>query len=217
MHTAESDPRPQRPGALAFSGQSQSASRWLAEQSGWWQAHYVQAVDEIIDFLDADGVSLHGKKVVDVGCGDGIITFGLLDRGTAKEVVGLDLQPVDVDFLQTQANKHGQYPSRLPDFRVSSGDSLPVDDSWADVVVSWSVLEHVEDVPSLLRELRRIISPQGVAFVQVWPFFDSAHGAHLWPLFSIPFVHFEHQEDELRRMVYENAPSEAIADSMWNL
>lgn len=53
-----------------------------------------------------------------------------------------------------------------------------------DVVVTWSALEHVAEPVSMLREIRRILRPGGVLFLQLWPFYYSDRGSHLWPRFD---------------------------------
>jgi len=46
---------------------------------GWFEDHFSSAASQILDFLGADGISLQGKRVADVGCGDGIIDLGLVE------------------------------------------------------------------------------------------------------------------------------------------
>lgn len=94
--------------SAAFGGNDRSAARWFATQPGWWDEHYVNAVDAIASFLEGDGVTLLDRDMLDVGCGDGIMSLGLADRTSPKSVVGLDLQPVDLHFLQAEGRSERQ-------------------------------------------------------------------------------------------------------------
>ena len=178
----------------------------------------MQGVDEIVDFLAGDGLSLEGLRVLDLGCGDGILALGLAARTPAASVMGLDLQPVDMEFLARNAAEHGisaDHP-RLR-FGVSQDMDLGLPDSSVDMVITWSVFEHVSDVIGLLSEIHRVLVPDGLLFVQIWPLFFSEHGSHLWPWFDEPFPHLRLDDDELRAEVHTRAGSPELAEAMLDL
>ena len=178
----------------------------------------MQAVDEIVDFLGGDGLSLDGRRVLDLGCGDGILTTGLAARTHAKSVLGLDLQPVDTAFLAEKAAEHGVGldPSR-PTFGVSHLADLGLPDSSVDIVITWSVFEHVSNIPDLLREIRRVLVPDGLLFVQIWPLFHSEHGSHLWPWFDEPYPHLRLDERDLKRDLRSRIGDGELTDAMFDL
>jgi 2-polyprenyl-3-methyl-5-hydroxy-6-metoxy-1,4-benzoquinol methylase len=62
------------------------------ESSRWFWDHYVDAAGEVISFLEADAISLAGKRVGDVGCGDGIIDLGVAHRARPTLLVGFDIK-----------------------------------------------------------------------------------------------------------------------------
>ena len=200
----------------AFSGGDRSAVRWFAEQPGWWESHYVEAVDEVVNFFAGDGVSLEGRRLLDLGCGDGIFALGLASRTGADSVIGLDLEPVDREFLADKAAEHG-VSTELP--RLSFGVSQPTDlgipgDS-VDVVIAWSVFEHVSNVPALLHEIRRVLVNDGLLFIQIWPLFFSEHGSHLWPWFDEPYPHLRLDDDELEAEVRARTASPEWRRQCW--
>jgi ubiquinone/menaquinone biosynthesis C-methylase UbiE len=205
-------------GGSAFKGGPESAARWFAGQPDWWESHYVQGVDQIVGFLAGDGLSLEGLRLLDLGCGDGILALGLASRTPAASVVALDLEPVDREFLEKKAAEHGvsaDHP-RLT-FGVSKDMDLGLPDNSIDVVVTWSVFEHVSDVAGLLGEIHRVLVPDGLLFVQIWPLFFSEHGSHLWPWFDEPFPHLRLNEDELRAEVRARTDSPELAEAMLDL
>jgi SAM-dependent methyltransferase len=168
----------------------------------WFKEHFDDAADEIIDFLGGAGVGFEGLRVADIGCGDGIIDLGLALKGRPGELVGYDLMEVDTDALREAARAAG-VAEELPEglrFERSEPVSIPAPDESFDVIVTWSVFEHVDDPVGLLGEIRRIINPtHGALFLQLWPFYGSEHGGHLWPHYEGPFPHLLRSDDEILR------------------
>jgi SAM-dependent methyltransferase len=202
----------------AFGGGDEAAVRWFARQPGWWESHYVQAVDEIVDFFAGDGLSLEGKRVLDLGCGDGIIALGLASRTAADSVTGLDLQPVDREFLADVAAAHGVSVEQPHlQFGVSHAANLGIPDDSVDVVITWSVFEHVMNVPEVLAEIRRVLVDNGLLFIQIWPLFFSEHGSHLWPWFDEPFSHLRLEGERLDAEVQSRTGSRELAAAMLDL
>jgi ubiquinone/menaquinone biosynthesis C-methylase UbiE len=202
----------------AFRGTDQSATRWFAEQPGWWAGHYVDAVDQLVAFLDGDGLTLDGRTVLDVGCGDGIISLGIAHRTGAAKVLGLDLQPVDLQFLERQAKaNHVEPASSKLTFQLSDPESLPVANESAQAIVTWSVFEHVVDVAGLLGEFHRVLDANGLLYIQVWPLFYSEHGSHLWPWFGQPFSHLLLNDADIRSQVETQTGNAVLADAMLDL
>jgi 2-polyprenyl-3-methyl-5-hydroxy-6-metoxy-1,4-benzoquinol methylase len=160
----------------------------------WFDAHFWEAAEAILDFI-----SLEGKTVADIGSGDGIIDLALALRGRPRELVGYDVNPTPVDHLLEQAGRHAEI-SQLPaglSFRPSDPERIDAPDAAYDVVVTWSVFEHARDPLGLLREMRRIVRPDGVLFLQLWPFYHSHRGSHLWDWFPEPFHHLQQSVEEI--------------------
>ncbi|MBC7632000.1 class I SAM-dependent methyltransferase [Aeromicrobium sp.] len=172
----------------------------------WFAAHFEIAVEQICEFFAGDGISLQGKRVADVGCGDGIIDLGLTLRAQPASLVGLDISPTDVDHLRSKALEHAGVTELPPElsFVHCSETGFPIEDGSFDYVVSWSAFEHIGDPVSVLREIRRVLTADGVLFIQLWPFFDSEHGTHLVEWFPEGFAqHRYSQEQILLRMTEE--------------
>jgi SAM-dependent methyltransferase len=165
----------------------------------WFTEHYEQAADRILYFLGGDGISLEGKQVADLGCGDGIIDLGLTLKGRPEQLIGYDLMEVDTVALLRGARAAGvvdELPASLA-FERSAPVSFPAADGRFDIVISWSVFEHVDDPVALLGEVRRVIQPDGCFFLQLWPFFNSEHGGHLWRHYDGPYPHHLRSDEEI--------------------
>jgi ubiquinone/menaquinone biosynthesis C-methylase UbiE len=182
----------------------------------WWEAHFDQATGEILGFFSGDGISLEGKRVADVGCGDGITDLGLTVRGNPAYVVGFDVEPTDVEALTEFAQQHLGI-EKLPDaltFVTCGETSLPADDNTFDVVVSWSAFEHIADARAVLKEIHRVLTDDGVLFIQLWPFYDSAHGTHLVDWFPEGFAQFTYSDDEILRRVRSTGDQQMAAEML---
>jgi SAM-dependent methyltransferase len=172
------------------------------DTSAWFAEHYKDAADQVIDFLAGDGISLTGRDVADVGCGDGIIDLGVAHKAEPRSMVGFDIIPTDVTWLERRAREEGvaDLPECL-EFRTCDPLSLPAEDNSFDFVFTWSAFEHVEDPVAVFREIRRILRPGGILMLQIWPLYASEHGAHLWQCIPDAFVQFRLSDEEIERQV----------------
>lgn len=174
-------------------------SESLAEPARqWFFDHYDKAAGELLEFLAGDGISLAGRRVADIGAGDGVLDLGIVHRAGPAELVGFDIRSTDVETLLARAREFG-VPDVLPpslSFVESAPARVPADDASFDVVVSWSAFEHVQSPPALLEEVQRILRDDGVFFLQLWPFYFSPRGSHLWEWCPEPYHHLIESEHE---------------------
>jgi ubiquinone/menaquinone biosynthesis C-methylase UbiE len=172
---------------------------WGSHDRAWFLDHYEGAARQIVEFLDGGGVSMAGRRVADIGCGDGIIDLGLVHLAKPARLIGYDLRPTDPGTLLAIAERHG-VADRLPaelEFSESQIDKVPAPDESFDVVISWSAFEHVGEPVSMFTEIRRILQPQGVLFLQLWPFYFSERGSHLWEWFPQGFHHLLARDEDI--------------------
>lgn len=166
----------------------------------WFSDHYTVAAGEMASyFLDA-GVPLEGTLIADVGCGDGIMDLGFHAIAQPAGLVGFDLNPVDPGRLLADARQNGVDLAEVPaglEFKVSDPSGLPAESGTFDRVVTWSAFEHVGDPLGLFQEIRRIMKPDGVFFLQLWPFYHSHQGGHLWEWFPEGWAHLTKTEAEI--------------------
>jgi ubiquinone/menaquinone biosynthesis C-methylase UbiE len=182
----------------------------------WWDAHFVQAAGTVIDFFGGDGISLTGKRVADIGCGDGIIDLGVAVAARPERLVGFDILTNDVELLARRARELGgieELPANLF-FATSDQVTLPADDASFDYVMSWSAFEHIADPVAVLTEVRRILVDDGVLFIQLWPFYNSAHGTHLVDWYPDGFAQFRHHYADILRTVRDAGPAEMATEML---
>jgi len=100
-----------------------------------------------------------GEHVVDVGSGAGIDSL-IAARMVAPDgqVIGVDMTPSMLQKARV-AGTDGGFTN--VEFREGFGESLPVPDLWADVVISNGVLNLMPDKPAALTEMNRVLKPGG--------------------------------------------------------
>jgi 2-polyprenyl-6-hydroxyphenyl methylase/3-demethylubiquinone-9 3-methyltransferase len=105
--------------------------------------------------FEANGQSLAGLRLLDVGCGGGILSEELSRRGA--RVVGADRSAPSLIAAQRHAQGEGR-----PGYACADAGSLPFADASFDGAVSSDFLEHVHDLDLVAREMARVVKPGGV-------------------------------------------------------
>jgi len=105
-----------------------------------------------------------GAAILDVGTGPGRLPRYLSDRCPGTTVQGVDLSAEMVAHAREAAEAAG-YPPGRPAYAVADVADLPHDDGSVDLVVSSLSLHHWEDVDAGLREVARVLRPDGQAWI----------------------------------------------------
>jgi arsenite methyltransferase len=100
-----------------------------------------------------------GERVVDVGCGAGIDSL-IAAKKVAPDgrVIGVDMTPSMLKKARQAAEEAGL---ESVEFREGYAEALPVEDSWADVIISNGVLNLMPDKDAALQEMSRMLKPGG--------------------------------------------------------
>ncbi|QSA97623.1 bifunctional 2-polyprenyl-6-hydroxyphenol methylase/3-demethylubiquinol 3-O-methyltransferase UbiG [Methylococcus sp. EFPC2] len=132
------------------------AERWWDTQGEFKTLHAVNPLR--IQFIRAYA-DIAGKRVVDVGCGGGILSEGLARAG--GEVLGIDLSPELLDV----ADLHGLESGVKVDYRKISAEALADEQAASfDVVTCMEMLEHVPDPVSVIQACAKLVKPGGKVF-----------------------------------------------------
>jgi SAM-dependent methyltransferase len=109
---------------------------------------------------------VRGQRVLDAGCGPGVYTEWLIERGA--EVVALDVSPKMIAFAKKRVDTRATF--RQADI------SQPLDflqDEEFDIVLSALTMDYIEDWSSVFREFFRVLVPSGhLVFSAGHPFAD---------------------------------------------
>jgi len=107
-----------------------------------------------------------GKKILDIGCGEGYMLLRLKDK--FDELSGLDVAPSRLKEAEAKIKQID--PSKASKFKFIEGnadDPLPFPDDFFDVITCIAVMEHVYDIFSLAKEMYRVLKPGGYVIAEV--------------------------------------------------
>ena len=100
-----------------------------------------------------------GERVVDVGSGAGFDSFvGAGQVGPQGHVVGVDMTD---EMLEKSRQTVAEMGMTQVEFRRGFGEELPVEDGWADAVISNGVINLCPDKRAVFTELYRVLRPGG--------------------------------------------------------
>jgi len=181
---------------------------WNRGHADWFFRHFDHAALVVTDHLLQRHRLLKGR-ILDVGCGDGLIDLGIFLRMQPEQLVGIDPFKGFERLPGVLAANH--LPSELLDdprlrFEAADGNAIPWPDDHFDVVVSWGSLEHIAGgYQQTLQEIRRVLKKDGLLFVHPGLYYG-ALGNHLGEFFDDPFIHLKLPPDELREAVLATDP-----------
>ena len=139
---------------------SELAHRWWDQESEFRPLHQINPLR--LDWID--GITpLAGKRVVDIGCGGGILADAMARKGA--DVLGVDLATKSLKVAQLHALE-AQTPRVR--YREVSAEALAAEQPGSfDVVTCMEMLEHVPEPSSIVRACSTLVKPGG------WVFFST--------------------------------------------
>lgn len=139
---------------------SELAHRWWDTESEFRPLHQINPLR--LDWID-DHAHLQGKRVVDIGCGGGILSDSMARRGA--NVLGIDLATKSLKVAELHALEVG---TQHVDYREVAAETLAVEQPGAfGVVTCMEMLEHVPQPASIVSACAALVAPGG------WVFFST--------------------------------------------
>lgn len=160
----------------------------LAEEKGdmdeYWAKGFYQSllIEKIHKILN----NVHGKRIIDVGCGDGRTVLYLMER--ENSVVGVDISYTRLSRAKKKVFKHSNNTLLMQSY----AEYLPVKPKTFDYAICTEVLEHVIDDESLLGELSNALRPNSWALISI-PTVSLRRYFEMWygkkPIYFCPTEH----------------------------
>ena len=141
----------------------QELKKFEALAGRWWNPEGpMKALHEInplrLDYID-QRAPLNGARVLDVGCGGGLLSEGMAIRGA--QVLGIDLAQASLDVAAAHAREHEVEVQ----YRCQSAEQLAEEQPGAfEIVTCLEMLEHVPDPGLVVSACARAVQPGGTVF-----------------------------------------------------
>lgn len=100
-----------------------------------------------------------GERLLDIGCWDGQFLDQIEESGLFQKLYGIDMLPEAIAKIRSKG-----YEGEVVDLNT---ETFPFPDNYFDTVTFLAVLEHVFDPYGAIREIRRILRPNGILIVDV--------------------------------------------------
>jgi len=133
----------------------------------------------VLDFAKEHAAVKPGTRVLEFGCGAGEVIV-------AARKAGLDIYGADIFYGGSSAREEASRTGLLGTvIREIRDGRIPFDDAFFDLVTNNQVMEHVEDLEAVLKEIRRVLKPGGTV-LSIFPSRDVFREGHI----GIPFSHW---------------------------
>jgi len=130
------------------------ASRWWDTESEFKALHDINPLR--VDYIEQQCAGLKQKKVLDIGCGGGILAEAMAARGA--EVTGIDMAEMSLDVARMHLHETGL----TVDYQKITAEQFATENAGQfDVVCCLEMLEHVPDPASIIQAAAQALKPDG--------------------------------------------------------
>tara|TARA_R110001592_G_scaffold363109_2_gene680475 strand:- start:171313 stop:172161 length:849 start_codon:yes stop_codon:yes gene_type:complete len=144
---------------------------------------------EIIHTLNSTNISTNDIRILEFGCGDGMVGYQFYTGG-------LDIEFLDIEDWRKERAK--VIPLRIHDIT----QDIEVDKKF-DLIYSFDTFEHILDPFQALVNFKKVLNDDGHIYLSFVPLYYSAYGMHLHNMFNIPFPQLIFSDDFLMNKIKE--------------
>lgn len=149
----------------------------------YWTYQYCLTKFYLSPLLESWGFVFTGKKILDVGCGNGGIACALIDQGA---------RCVGIDITDLKKPNIGKRPFKFIQGDINEISTLAKLDTKFDLILLRDVIEHIESKEQFMRNLLSVLASNGKIFLSFPPYY-SPFGGHTQilktGLLKIPYIH----------------------------
>ena len=134
------------------------ASRWWDRESEFKPLHEINP--QRVSYIEQQASGLDGKRILDVGCGGGILAEALALKGA--RVTGIDMAELSLKVARLHLHESGLDI----DYQLSTVEAFAEQhEAQFDIVTCLEMLEHVPDPASIITSATRLLKPDGILFL----------------------------------------------------
>ncbi|SEO99855.1 bifunctional 2-polyprenyl-6-hydroxyphenol methylase/3-demethylubiquinol 3-O-methyltransferase UbiG [Aquisalimonas asiatica] len=144
------------------------ADMWWQPDGKLWPLHVLNRLrtgyirDHLCERYGRDPAGpapLAGLRMLDIGCGGGLLSEAM--AGLGASVHGVDVSDSNIQVARLHAREQGLAIT----YETATAEALAGRGARYDVVLNMEVVEHVADLPAFMAAVNRLISPGGHTFV----------------------------------------------------
>lgn len=131
------------------------ASRWWDRESEFKTLHEINPLR--VTYIEKQAQGVEGKKILDVGCGGGILAEALANKGA--QVTGIDVAELSLKVAKMHLHESGLEV----DYQLTTVEDFAQQHAARfDIVTCLEILEHVPDPASIVASASRLLKPDGL-------------------------------------------------------
>ncbi len=148
------------------------STTWWDEAGPMWPLHRlnkfrIEVIEQVIcqqrNIDTACDKPFRNLKVLDIGCGGGILSESMARRGAT--VHGVDVSPGNIHAARLHAETEKDALVQRINYELCSAEELVTRDQRYDIVLNMEVVEHVLDLGGFMHSCNSLVAPGGIQFV----------------------------------------------------
>jgi ubiquinone/menaquinone biosynthesis C-methylase UbiE len=154
--------------------------------------------------------NLNHKKVLEIGCGNALLSHLVKEKYPQSQIVASDIDSYydhldkGTDIIHARDKVKNAFDFSI-DYETDNITKSKFEDNSFDYIISFTVLEHIDNIEEAFKEMNRILKPEGLCFHIYNPFF-SYNGAHAVCSNDHPWGHCVLTSKEYDRFIDEIYP-----------
>ena len=165
MTAAHTQQKNNEPGDERFSNvDPQEVAKFEAMSTRWWDKEgEFKPLHDLnparLEYIKQRADGLHGKLILDVGCGGGILSESMAHEGA--DVTGIDMGDANLTIARMHLYESGE---KVTYRKITVEELAEAEPGHYDVVTCLEMLEHVPDPGSIINACKKLVKPDGNVF-----------------------------------------------------